>query len=744
MKSPPLPACQVPGGCLEWPALKTFFKWLGVALAVLILLVLAALATLGWWLPPLAESQASEILEDLGFEAVEMEVERFGYSGVTITGLALERAEADVALRSVLLDYSLTGLLVRRQAESLIIDGLDVTVYVQAVLEDWQFGGAFIEEQDEEDGPTSEPLALPEDLSLPVKNLLLDDSSLTLEADGWRKRLNVNAYLEDGRPARYLLEADDAADLIDVSGTIDTISLENETTFHLRMARPTEWQGLLDSLKLNTLPEGLDWESGAFELEGALRTDDAELGSWTVLGSLNNFAAETADGSARLGLFNFGASGDGMMPDKLWAGLFNGEARLANPLPARFEWEAATLETLDSERVYLKLEDWELSGDLAMYKLGDVSATAGPVRVLLDGPWATVRGAEDLQPFSVRLILQEGPVEIFTGKGSILGTLGLRADFGPVKGEPQLEAAATLTNGTINAGPVEIATERVKVAVGGKPPNALASTIYIKNTDVTWASDSGHLTGINGEVQIANILPLAMPEKQTLTFKQLEQGKIVIYDGEINVAYQAATESEQAEVSLTAGGDFANGGIAGRIQVTLGEPFTAQADLLLQRVSLTYLAGLFPKFDGKIQGYVSGEIPIKKVGNRVFIRPGYLEMAAGDTGKFSYTKQGWLTQDPSLNPVEFSKDMDLATLMKQPKGGAILTELAMRDLNMSAFRLDILKPGEGKERISIHLEGDGSFKGVKVPIVLDVPIRGDVKELINLMLLMNEKLEFGQ
>jgi hypothetical protein len=162
--------------------------------------------------------------------------------------------------------------------------------------------------------------------------------------------------------------------------------------------------------------------------------------------------------------------------------------------------------------------------------------------------------------------------------------------------------------------------------------------------------------------------------------------------------------------------------------------------MYLKQVELKQVAGLFPQFEGRIEGLASGELALRLEGDRVVLQPGSLELKPDTVGRFVYSRQGWLTQDPDLNPEAFVRDRDIVDIMKDSKGAQVITELAIRDLLMSEFRLDILNPNNADERAMARIEGHSMIKGVKVPVVLDVPIRGDLIETINAVLKFNSRL----
>jgi hypothetical protein len=272
----------------------------------------------------------------------------------------------------------------------------------------------------------------------------------------------------------------------------------------------------------------------------------------------------------------------------------------------------------------------------------------------------------------------------------------------------------------------------------GTFPDKLEASLKVSGGYLGWSDGAGSLSGLEGTLELPSFQPLATAGRQTLTFRSVEQGDFKSGAGEARLAYQVGGPSGPLEldiVTLALGGEV-------RIEVNgrLRAPMGLNVRMDLERVELAELAALFPQFEGRVEGRASGELALRLEENRIALLPGRLELEPGAVGRFVYDRQGWLTQDPNLNPEIFVRDREIVAIMKNPKGAQVITELAVRDLNMSKFRLEILTPETKGERAKVRIEGDSMVKGVKVPVVLDVPIRGDLIETIDAVLKFQTKM----
>ncbi|MFO8026034.1 MAG: hypothetical protein R6U56_00025, partial [Opitutales bacterium] len=177
-----------------------------------------------------------------------------------------------------------------------------------------------------------------------------------------------------------------------------------------------------------------------------------------------------------------------------------------------------------------------------------------------------------------------------------------------------------------------------------------------------------------------------------------------------------------------------------RIDGQIADPLDLSVRVHLDSVQLEEIAGLFPQFEGRMEGAASGELALGLEGGQIVLQPGELQLEGDTTGRFEYLRQGWLTQDPDLDPEAFVAGRDIVEIMQDPQGATVLTELAMRDLKMSDFRLEVQTGPDGGQSVVAEVKGQRTIKGVTVPVVLDVPIRGDVKETINAVFEFNTRM----
>lgn len=261
-------------------------------------------------------------------------------------------------------------------------------------------------------------------------------------------------------------------------------------------------------------------------------------------------------------------------------------------------------------------------------------------------------------------------------------------------------------------------------------PNALSAVFGVTDGHVTWADGGGRLSGLEGEVTLKSLMPPASEGRQTLLFASIEQGDFSAGSGTLRLDYAGdRTEGPPLDIELTTtalGGD-----VRIIIQGQVSDPLSLSIRAFLDSVQLEQVAALFPQFEGRIEGVASGELALRFDSKQFALLPGELKLKEDTTGRVEYLRQGWLTQDPDLDPEQFVSGRDIVDIMEDPQGATALTELAMRNLGMSVFSLKIEETTSGKQSVVARIEGEREIRGVTVPVVLDIPIRGDVRETIN-------------
>jgi len=384
----------------------------------------------------------------------------------------------------------------------------------------------------------------------------------------------------------------------------------------------------------------------------------------------------------------------------------------------------------------LALRNWRLSGATSVESVGAVSGELGDVALRLEGPWAVWSAPFVADEWGAQLSLLRSPVQFFTGLGSVTGDLSLEVNLSA--GSPRrLAATAMLEGGQIVASAASFEADSLQLDLTGSLPGPVLGRVGVEAGNISWGEDAGSLAGLAGALNLASLQPLTTAGAQTLRFDPLAQGQFPGRAGEITVAFDAsATTPLDAQLRAAALG----GTVAIFIAGDPAKPMNLKIRARLERVRLEEIVALLPDFNGELSGEVSGDLTVELENKRIILSPGYLEMAAGTTGKFRYTQPGWLTGDPNLNPEKFVAGRDIVSVMQAPQGASIVTELALRDLTMTHFRLDVLEPGVGDRPVKAQIAGESLVKGITVPVVLEVPIRGDIKETLNLMLKFYEKM----
>lgn len=322
------------------------------------------------------------------------------------------------------------------------------------------------------------------------------------------------------------------------------------------------------------------------------------------------------------------------------------------------------------------------------------------------------------------------------GKGAEIARLDLKLSNGRL-GYGQQDFS--LKDGSLPGPGVKLESEHLSVSVIGCFPDSLQTAATVHAGRITWSEGKGVLTGLEGGIELTSMRPWSSKGMQTLKFASMKQGEFATGSGQLRISYVGAREEGpplELEVTTTALGGKVRMQLFGRIR----EPLDLSARAFLESVDLEEVAALFPQFDGQIEGLASGELAFGYKDGQFVLLPGGMQLVAGTSGRFAYFRQGWLTQDPKLDPEAFVGSRPILEIMKAPQGASALTELALRDLKMAEFNLKIWEDETGEQSVLARIKGDRSIKGVIVPVVLDVPIRGDIKETINTVFELNARI----
>jgi len=361
-----------------------------------------------------------------------------------------------------------------------------------------------------------------------------------------------------------------------------------------------------------------------------------------------------------------------------------------------------------------------------------LSLTAGPVEIEAAAAFAAATLEQwhaQLRSLSVQATMD----------GWTLSLGQINADISATEPAATLELAAELLEASVTAAAAGLESERLNLSLWGTWPNSLAARLAVTAGRATWSGGGGVLSGLEGTIEMASLSPLAGKGPQTLTFTSIQQGDFSTGAGELQVNYTAAP-TDEAPLQL----ELATHALGGKLRILAAgqshHPLAMSLRVLLDSVRLEDIARLFPQFDGRIEGVGFGELSFRLAGKQILLQPGGLQMLAGSSGRFAYQRQGWLTQDPQLDPAAFIRGRTILEIMQDRLGAPVLTELALRDLEMTDFRLLVEQTASGRPSLVAKIIGERTIKGVTVPVVLDVPIRGDVQETLDAVFEFNARM----
>ncbi len=216
--------------------------------------------------------------------------------------------------------------------------------------------------------------------------------------------------------------------------------------------------------------------------------------------------------------------------------------------------------------------------------------------------------------------------------------------------------------------------------------------------------------------------------------------------GGVATVSEVRIEAITADATLSPGGDEGMDAtvkatarvFAGSVEADIKarvEPFSpANAAVNLTDVSLGRINERFGFFDGKIDARVRGRVEAKWEQGLLTLLPSTLEMVPGTEGTLQYEKSGWMTGDPDLDVVALSEKLRIDQLLTRDDSAGILVELAARNLTVTRLRIALFEPDLKDRKGEINLEGYSMVQDTRIPVVLKIPLRGDLQESIRLLL----------
>ena len=282
--------------------------------------------------------------------------------------------------------------------------------------------------------------------------------------------------------------------------------------------------------------------------------------------------------------------------------------------------------------------------------------------------------------------------------------------------EPWAELSATLTGG--NPQHLQVKAETI---LGSIHADVSRSDEFIEG-QVEWSSDES--PDWESIIPRLEIWGLEVPDKIVgITVEEIE----------------AAVEWQQdsgASSRITAEGSASVFG--GNASINLSADISpldfVEAEVDLFNVEIGTINERFPFFEGQIEAQVRGNVHGRWKDGELTVLPSHLEMSPDTQGTLRFTKQGWMTGNPDLNVEDVADNLRIDQILTREDGTGILVELAARDLTVTHLRIQIFGEDSPDRKGEIELEGFSMVKGTEVPVVLTVPLRGDLQETIRILI----------
>lgn len=700
--------------------MRKLLKWLfRLALFCLLLLCLVALS-LPWWGPPVVERISKKVLAEAGFSEVDFSLEAIGTEASTISVKRLRYPGVELSDAGLRLHYDLLALL-RGELESVVLESPVVDLHLTEILKSIA------------DRAATEDTESPDD-KLPVDAATIHAAQLTVREEDWSQTVQVDGqFAAEERPqARIALRS---VDLV-IEGQAEMLwpHPDGRVSASIEMKDPMVWLSRARQRDWLALPDAYALQMGPLKSGLSAQLVQDEAGEWEARAQLERVGVSMAEKGVTAAGLALDIRGEGMEPEGFEFTLSQGTA---NHPSMALAFDQFTAQSAGAEQVMMRLVGWGVEGESPDERLGPVSLSAPDLELRLDGPWQVWEPGFAPERMSGRVKMESGSLSFFSRMGSAAGTLQMEATLSTGSAR-ELQLTANLQEADLMSSGVGLEAEALGVSVRGAFPDALEATLRLSQGDLTWSEAAGSMTGLRGTVRMSSILPPVTAGSQMLEFDSMQQGDFSMDTGRVRLSYQGT-----ADVASPLKLEFNANALGGRVRLLvegqLSSPLSLGLRMQMEGVELAQLAALFPQFEGEITGKASGEMAFRLEDKRLVLLPGGLRLTPETTGRFKYTRQGWLTQDADLNPEVFVKDREIVDIMHDPKGASVITELAMRDLAMSEFTLRLLDEKSGDVRVKAQIKGSSLVKGIEVPVVLDVPIRGDVKEAINAVLKFNAR-----
>jgi len=686
-----------------------------------VLLATLALFSVRWWVEPAVNAALPTLLKSLPIEDAQVRVRNIGLAQSNIQLTLARMGAITVRDTQIEIDYALEHLQ-RQSVDEVIVRHPQVTVDLAKLMKEMA--------KPSSGKPVADQVALPS--KFPLAQVTVEGAAIRLVDEGWERTFNVGARATLQDRAQITVRAESDGDQFSLQGVGDLAKRLGRIRANATLSEWESWLALARQMEL-PVPDMADevrLKQASARLDAHI--DQAQLADWSAHGTIAELHAPLPDFSLQVAEANLTATGAAARPDSVAVEAHSGKVRYEE---LALQFDKASLRSAGDSALSAELADWSAKGKAPVAALGNVQVSGGNVHLRALGPWADAVHGLSLGDWGFELESPSAPFDLFTGLGSLSGELAMTASIGSgdvrsVSGQLSVASAAAGYRGFL------LDAERLKAEVSGSWPGDLWAKLSLDAGELSWGQGSGLLEGLSGALDAVSLTPVSISQPQTLTFDRFQQGELTASEGKVSVTYTP----QQKPAFLIKLEALA---LEGRMDVTVTgssvSPLTVDINARFDRVSLESLAALLPDFDGRITGTVSGNLAIRLDNGKLVLKPGYLQLTPNTSGRFQYFQQGWLTQRPDLNPEEFVKSKDFLALMQDSQKVTTVVEYAMRDLLMTSFRMDVLKTGVQKP-VEIVISGEREVKGVKIPVTMNIPVSGDVKETLNIVLKLQSKM----
>ncbi|MCB1120849.1 MAG: YdbH domain-containing protein [Verrucomicrobiae bacterium] len=240
-------------------------------------------------------------------------------------------------------------------------------------------------------------------------------------------------------------------------------------------------------------------------------------------------------------------------------------------------------------------------------------------------------------------------------------------------------------------------------------------------------------SGIEAHVSLNSIKPLkGNPGKSSLHIGKTDLGDLVLFNSEVlfDPLDWNTIRLEKARTAMFGGEIYAE---PATIHLN---PVSASSALHFEHLSLNAITSMISIFNGSMEGYVTGKIPLTFTKGRFQVGEGFLGLSQGEKARLYYDSSGIFGKPgPEVTGQQPTfADRFLEKLQLQPES---VVENVLSDLAINEFRVDLFPSNTPLTPIRIRFSGEGKSGETKVPLTLDTNINGTLDELFNFLLQIN-------